>query len=354
MPDPRRILIVRPSALGDVCRTAPVLAALGKAYPDATIDWLVNEAFVPAIEHHPALSEAVPFPRKQLGMAMRRGRLWEGVSFLRRLGARDYDLVIDCQGLARSGLFAWATRAERRVGDANARELGWLGCNERYHVDASLHAVDRMMRLTNATLRRDSSASGGEDYDMRLYAAPAELEWVADQPWSSGGYALLAPTSRWPGKRWPADRFAQVARQLLGRGIDHVVLVGAPGEREQCGALLQLTASDARVLDLVGQTSVGRLLAVIARSSLVVANDSAAVHMAVGFDRPLVALYGPTRVRLVGPYRRAEDVIQHIEPGDLMAHKDETRGIAMMKRIGVEEVVAACASRLAARSSPVP
>jgi heptosyltransferase-1 len=152
-------------------------------------------------------------------------------------------------------------------------------------------------------------------------------------------YAVLAPTSRWASKRWPDVRFAEVARTLLSeQAVERVIVVGAPGERGQCPATLALAADHPRVTDRVGSTSISALMALISRAALVVANDSAAVHMAVGFDRPTVALYGPTDVARVGPYGREADVIQHREPGDANA--------AMMARIGLEEVLNACRVRL--------
>ena len=158
-------------------------------------------------------------------------------------------------------------------------------------------------------------------------------------------FAVIAPTSKWEGKRWPIDRFAAMVPSVLEMGFDAVAVVGSAGERAQCGPMVELAAKEPRVVDLIGATSVAGLLAVIEGSSLVVANDSAALHMAVGFDRPLVALFGPTRVELVGPYRRGADVIQHTRPGDRFAHKDEAAGRAMMERIAVEEVVEAVRAR---------
>ncbi len=90
-------------------------------------------------------------------------------------------------------------------------------------------------------------------------------------------------------------------------------------------------------------------MAVVSRASLVVANDSAALHMAVGFDRALVALFGPTRVERVGPYRRDSDVIQHARPGDRFEHKQPRTTGGMIERIGVEEVFTVCTQRLGHR-----
>jgi heptosyltransferase-1 len=88
----------------------------------------------------------------------------------------------------------------------------------------------------------------------------------------------------------------------------------------------------------MGKTSIGQLMATIRYSAMVIANDSAALHIAVGFDRPSIGLFGPTRVDRVGPYRREADVIQHVESGDDLDHKHAASGLALMKRISVEEV----------------
>lgn len=338
MGEPSRILLIRPSALGDVCKSVPALASLRRAYPDAAIDWLVQDTFADAVRFHPALTDVVAFPRAELSAELRswrtaRLRAWAG-----ELRARKYDLVVDVQGLARSGLVAWATGAPRRVGFVDARELGWLGLTERHAVPAGLHSVDRMMELIRLA---------GVEPVMRmgLHAPPAAIQEVRADARLTDGYVLVAPTSRWPGKRWPADRFAALAAELLRR-IGAVVVVGTASERPQCRELIELADRDPRVVDRIGGTSVGQLMALVKGASLVVANDSAALHMGVGFDRPLVALYGPTDVRAVGPYRREADVIQHLRPGDRFEHKDERLGRAMMDRITIDEVVAACQARL--------
>lgn len=327
---PKSILIIRPSALGDVCRSVPVLASLRSGYPEARIDWLVQDTFADAISGHPALSGVVPFERGRLGKDLKKIRPGSTIRFLRDLRAQRYDLVIDAQGLFRSGMLALTTGARRRVGYANAQEVGWLGYNERHHVDREVHAVDRMLALVErAGVRPDAV--------MRLYSLPAWKQW-AEQTLGSSRAAVLAPTSRWAGKRWPAERFAALAERVLGMGVERVAIVGARSEREQCGPLLELASRDRRVLDLIGRTSVGELMAVVERAAIVVANDSAALHMAVGFERPMVALYGPTSISRVGPYRRERDVIQHVEPGEVLDHKDEPAGREMMERISVEEV----------------
>ncbi|MBX3389461.1 MAG: glycosyltransferase family 9 protein [Phycisphaeraceae bacterium] len=328
---PSRILIVRPSALGDVCRTVPALVSLRAAFPHAQIDWLVQDANADAVRHHPALSNVVDFHRKKLSEGLWRGTATPLLRFAALLRHNRYDVVYDLQGLARSGFFAWLTRAPRRVGLKNAREFGWLGLTHRYEASWSLHTVDRMLEV----LRRDGVPPV---IDMRLYTAPASRERVlADPELRDGLFAVVAPTSRWLSKRWPAERFASVARELLRRGYSRVVLVGAPGEREQCTPLTDLAAKEPRILDRIGTTSIADLMALTEASSLVIANDSAAIHMAVGFGRPLIGLYGATDPKADGPYQRDADVVSHVPPR-AVRHKGISSN-QLMHRISVEEVI---------------
>ena len=351
--NPSRILIIRPSALGDVCRTVPVLVSLRAAFPQAQIDWLVQDAFADAIRAHPALSNVVPFPRRALQPFWNPAVAAKAISWMNHaLRAPRYELVVDCQGLARSGLFAWWTRAPRRVGSRHAAERAWLGYTARHPSGDSLHVVDRMLHLLECegipVIR-----------DMRLYAPnEAETWWNAAPERPAGRYAVFAPTTRWPSKQWPAERWAELAAQVLGRaegsaegdaagssaaprGVEHIVYVGAPAEADAVRAAMPQHAGLAmRCVDLAGKTSVGGLMAVIRSAGLVVANDSAALHMAVGFARPYVALFGPTDPAENGPYGGKEWVVKgdfaECEPP--LHYRDQRLGDRLMRRVAVKQV----------------
>ncbi|MDX2017965.1 MAG: glycosyltransferase family 9 protein [Planctomycetota bacterium] len=308
----------------------PVLASLRAKFPEASIDWLVQDSFADAIRAHPALSGVVPFRRRELGRSSSRLNFGPTLAFLRSLRRERYDLVVDAQGLLRSSIFARATGAPRRVGFADARELGWLLLTEKHRVQA-VHTVDRMLGLVEA-------AGVPALRDMRLYVPPQSLEELAPELRRAAPYVVLAPTSRWPGKQWPAERFAVVASDLTARGLN-CVIVGSASEREQISPVLDLARRNPRVLDRVGGTSIAQLMAWISRAALVIANDSAALHMAVGFDRPIVALFGPTDVAKVGPYQREGSVLQRLVPGDTMDHKDDDIGQRIMARITTTDVL---------------
>lgn len=327
--------------MGDVARTVPLLVALRDAYPNARVDWLVQDTFADVVRAHPALSRTLPFPRREFSRWATRGRWASLVTYLRGFSRECYDLVIDAQGLARSGLITRCTGAPRRIGHADARELGWLAYTSRVPSDPEMHTVERMLSLVRS-LGIPASAS---PRSLRLFT-PAEGSGFASSIPSLAGrpYAVLAPTSRWVSKQWPDDRFATLARSLTAGGTP-VALVGAASERAQIPACTALARENPDVVDLLGSTRVAQLMDVIEHAALVVGNDSAAVHIAVGFARPLVGLYGPTRLHRVGPCGRVSDALQHVRSTDRLEHKDP-RTRVLMERITLPEVVEACRVRL--------
>ncbi len=293
--------MIRPSALGDVARTVPAAVSIQQAWPEAQIDWLVRDTFVDVVRHHPAVNQVISFPRQRFNRFGRsRSVTREVMQYLRDLRDRGYDRVYDLQGLGRSGIFTWATRAPVRVGLANAAELAWLGYNRRHAIDADMHTVDRMLALVEA--------DGIEPVrDMRLYVGDDDRAWadawLAERGIEPERYAILAPTAQWLSKRWPAARFGQVAERLAGGGaFNTAIVVGSPGEDEQVRPLLQRHWT-IRLHGVVGKTSVGRLMALIERCSFALCNDSAALHVAVGLGRRCLGIFGPTDPKQVGPYR---------------------------------------------------
>ncbi|MBC8421611.1 glycosyltransferase family 9 protein [bacterium] len=326
---PKRILFIRPSALGDICRSVPVVARLKKKWPDASIDWLVRSEFVEAVNAHPAVDQVIPFQRQ----ALKRWYFPKGfvkmISFLRSLKSNKYDLVIDGQGLGRSGLFAWATGSPIRIGLASAREFGWLGYTEKVQT-TSEHTVDQMLSLCNYI-----GASDG--IEMELYCNANDSHWWGEYREANAieEYAVIAPTSRWKSKQWPIERFASVAQHLQDLGV-HVVVVGAPTESSQVSTLLELDG----ITNLLPSMTVGRMMAVIAPAKIVIANDSAALHMAVGFNRTLIGLFGPTEPRKVGPYNKLDSVIAANVDYNAVHYRDRALGTQAIEQIETSEVLA--------------
>lgn len=343
-----RILLIRPTALGDVARTVPALVSLRAAFPHARIDWLVHDAFVDVVKHHPALTSVIPFPRSRFGQAWRSASaLGELRRWIQQLRATRYTRVIDLQGLFRSGAITRLTGAPRRIGYANARELGWLGYNEKHNIDPALHAVDRMLALVAAhgvPISHDMTLYVGKDDQRWLEQLRAEHQ-ITD---TDGGFFVVAPTARWRCKCWPIDRYAALTGKILdsGRAGSKVVLLAAPNETAAVAPFVDALRGTGRVI--TPATSVGKMMAILRAARLVLCNDSAPLHIAVGFSRPIVTIFGPTDPALVGPYRRNETIVQ---PPDLTAmgpraYRQANDDQTLISRVTIDAVWAKIESQL--------
>lgn len=348
-----RILIVRPTALGDVSRTVPCLVALRRRYPQAKIDWLVSSAFADVIGYHPDLDDVILFDRQGLakfGRSCTATR--QGFALLNRLRKQRYEMVYDLQGLLRSGMFTFATRAPRRIGFADAREGAARLYTHRHRVDPEQHTVDCMMQL----LAADGLLEANEPPDLQLYLGDADQtwheRWLALNNLPARGYACLAPTAQWGCKCWPIEFFAQVAARLL-RGTEQtpamakLVLLAAGHERLHVARLYDLLTQEHGFKEdelaerlRFPMTSVGQLAALIAGTALLVCNDSAALHIAVGFDRPFVAIHGPTDPARVGPYRNRQWVVQpqRIQADEMSQYRRLHDDDTLIRRVDVEQV----------------
>ncbi len=293
--DPQRIVLIKPSALGDIVHALPVLSALRRRFPRAHITWVVNRAYEPLLLGHPDLDATLPFDRSALrGGWMAAARTF--TEFYRSLRARRFDLAIDLQGLLRSGLIAWASGARRRVALASAREGARWFCTDLVALPrADMHAVDRYWCLAEAL------GSGDADKVFHVPVAPAAAAWAAEvlrelpRPWM-----VLGPGSRWLTKRWPPEHFAALAGRARAEFGGSVVLIGGPDESGLSAAVRARLQGPS--LDLTGRTALPQLAAILARADVMLANDTGPMHLAVALGRPVVAPYTCTRVAWTGPY----------------------------------------------------
>jgi lipopolysaccharide heptosyltransferase I len=324
-----RILLVKPSALGDVCRSMPALASVRAAFPQAEIDWFVQDDFVDAVRAHPALRAVVPFPRRAWKRWWTPASVRGVVGLRRQIRDAGYDLVFDLQGLLRSAIFAQAAGGARRVAWRDAREgSGWLA-SERHARRGGPDATEVMLALLE-----DAGVPALRDPRMHV-PETARQAWRAQRDaMELHRYVALAPTSRWSAKRWPAERWRALAERLASRGT-RVVLLGAGSERDQVRACMPKEGA----VDLCGTLSLGAWLAAIEGADAVVANDSAATHAAVGLGRPLVAIYGATDPAAVGPFGRPECVVAPPGPAPTDPHGyRDPRMVQRMQLIGVDAV----------------
>jgi lipopolysaccharide heptosyltransferase I len=297
--DPQRILIIKPSAIGDVVHALPALNLLRRRWPAAKISWLVTPACAGLLEGHPQLDEVILFQRRRFGNAWRDpkalGGLWR---FSRELRQRRFDLVIDLQGLFRSGWMAWKTRAPIRIGPSNARELGGIFYTHRPYVSWDWHAVERYLAVAHAL-----GCPKDEPVEFHFPTNDADRAAVEALVPEGTRYAVLLPGTNWMTKRWPVKHFAACVGPLKQRHGLASVIAGGPGDSK-------LAEQIPGGINLCGKTSLRQLVALLERAELVIANDSGPMHIAAALGRPLVSPFGPTNPQRTGPYDRLDSVLR--------------------------------------------
>jgi len=341
LPAPDRVLIIKPSALGDVVTAAPVLRGLRRSFPRARIAWLLSETCAPLVRHDSALDDVILFERTRLGRAWRSPSAAAALArFLVSLRGGRFDWVIDLQGLLRSGLFAAATLAPLRAGFADAREGAWAFYNMRVRPRRP-HAVDRNLDL----IRRLGVDATGRD--MRLEISVSGRNF-ADAFCSSGhiepgGFLVCAPTTRWPTKLYPVRHWRTLVSRLSRRLP--VVLIGASGDRALCRQVSEDIGPG--VIDLAGETAVDEMVGLIAASAGVICCDSAAKFIAPAVGVDCITLIGPTRLERTGPYCGGEAILADVPCQGCL--KRRCRHITCMQTIDPFEVISAAHKMLDAK-----
>ena len=339
----RRLLLIKPSSLGDIVHAMPTLAALREQFPQARVTWLVKRQWAPLVEVIAGVDQVCSVSEGLRG--------WLGrVPALRAAG---FDLVVDLQGLFRSGAMARLTGCDHRIGFANAREGSPMFYTQRVAVPSvPMHAVDRYLLVAEAlgatrpTQPRFEFVERSKDRGA-VETMLARAGIVAQQPW-----VAMNVSARWETKRWPAQHFAVVADRLSEAHALPVVLIGGPAERPESLAVTALMRTKA--IDLTGQTPVGLLPGLLRRASVLVTNDSGPMHIAAAVGTPVVALFGPTDPVRTGPYGMGHVVLSHAVECRPCFRRDCTRAVSLecLTAVRPEQVVRAVEQQLERSRKP--
>lgn len=224
----------------------------------------------------------------------------------RPLGARTtVRSVIDLQCLARSAIFGWLANGQLTVGLDETREgaRGFYDVSVR-RASFHTHAVDWYLSVL-------PTLGIPVDRDFQWMPARAEVAAEVRRKWPLSGarWVLFQPGARWATKRWPAENYAELMRQVLGRYPDvRCAILGGADDRLLGERLGQVDST--RCLDLTGKTSLPEMVEWIRACELMVTNDTGPMHVAAALGKPLVSVFGPTEPRRTGPYGRPGDVLQ--------------------------------------------
>ena len=333
----RAILIVRLGAMGDIIHALPVAAALRARFPDARLDWVVDE-------RHLGLLELVPVVDRRIVLRTRSASLRRQVMELRRTLTREsYDIAIDVQGLLKSAVVARLSGARRILGFTapHLRErAARVFYTETHDPGDTAHVIEKNLTLAGS-LGADVSR-----IRVPLQVPPsAALDAVRHRHSAAGAgsFVVLNPGAAWPNKRWPPDRFGAVAQWLRrAHGLNSVVTWG-PGDETMAAAVVEGSSGAA---ELAPSTSIADLIAIVREAALMVSGDTGPVHLAAAVGTPVVGIYGPTDPVRNGPWS-VDDVTVSRFTACGCRHKRRCRVARWcLDDISVDDVVAAITRRI--------
>jgi len=298
----KNILIIKPSALGDIALSLPALTSVRKSFPNAKITWLVRKEYAPLLSMTGNVDDVLIFDRKLLGKCYRSLRsLKELIRFIIGLRRPKFDLVIDLQGLFRTAFFAFLTGSKRRFGMKPSREFSAIFYTDRIEYDEkNIHLIDFYSKIIYAV--------GADEivYDYEL-SPDAETMGRAESLLKEKGlggrpYAVFVTGAAHKRKCWPIEYFAELADKLKQEFGLSVVAVGTDTERPHIQKLKSML--DSELIDLAGKTSIPVLAAVMKNANVVVSNDTGPGHIAEAVGSKLVMIFGPTNPARIHPYKK--------------------------------------------------
>ncbi|RLB44276.1 MAG: lipopolysaccharide heptosyltransferase [Deltaproteobacteria bacterium] len=334
-----KILIIRPSSMGDIVMASSMLRPLKLSFPGSYIAWLLEPAYSPILEAHPLVDEIVVWEKKQWQKSLKTGRVFALTSqllrFSKSLRSKKFDLALEAQGLFRSRLLAWLSGARERVGFCS-NEPGRLLMTRMI----SKGPESKQMGSEYLHMLNEVGAEVGKEFapDLRVTeqdtaTASKKLRRIG----IPGKYAVLAPFTTRPQKHWITDRWADVSRRLRETHNISSVLLG--GSQDVSKAREIVARSKGTCVSLVGDTTIGETMTIVKEASILVGVDTGITHMGAAFATPTIALFGATCPYLFTS-RNNFLVLYHGLPCSPCKRNPTCGGnYYCMEKISVEEVV---------------
>jgi heptosyltransferase-1 len=313
-----RLLVVRLGAMGDILHALPAVTALRLAHPEWAIDWVVEprwqalflaEDSLGRVVSQPLVDRVHFAPTKEWRAAPLSEKTLREIKLLRRtLRAGEYDAVLDLQGAIRSAVVGRMAKCRRLIGEAEPRERAarWL-YSERVATRGE-HVIEQDVELAAAVAGDELTPA-----TPLLPMDPVAEAWADEYLSSSQKVVLINPGAGWGAKRWPLERYAVVAKELIAKDFRVVVNAG-PGEELLAEGLHKATWAPPLTFSL------NQLISLTRRVALVIAGDTGPLHLACALGRPVVGIYGPTDPSRNGPYGTRFKVLRSPE-----SRRDHTR-----------------------------
>lgn len=325
---PKRLCLLRLSAIGDTCHVVPLVRTLQKVWPQTELTWIIGRVEASLLGDIRGVEFVVL--DKRSGLA--------GVSALRKqLKGRRFDVLLHLQTALRAGIASLAIDADLRLGydRVRAKDFQWLFTNAHINSEHRVHQQDTMFAFLEALGIRERVLR----WDIPI---PDEAEAFAQAQAPDGRLLLISPCSsdrRNNFRNWSAENYATVADEAVRRGM-RVILTGGGTERErQYGDDIARLMRAGRPLDLIGKTSLKQLLALLKRADVLISPDSGPAHMATTVGTPVIGLYASSNPQRTGPYLSQQWVVNCYPEAALSAFGKPVEQLAWGKRVRDPEVM---------------
>lgn len=293
MLEPKRVLLIRRKAIGDVLVSMPVAAALRKAWPNARLHLVVDRFAADVVRGSPYVDEIIVYDRERYSRGEPTQRMKSSLRWMRRLRRLRYDVVLDLMGTPQTALWTRVTGAPTRVGRAR-RFRTWA-----YNV--VLPASDHAIRFAGDVFLDWVRAVGIDPgpWQPVPVVRPAEMDddvaaVLQSQFPGDGPLVVLNPSATWSAKAWPHKHFAQLAQLLSDQMGARILVAWGPGEEAARDAVVSLSDGRARAMP---RTDLITLAAYLRASNLLITTDSGPKHVAVAEGTPTLTLFGSTDPR---------------------------------------------------------
>ena len=340
------LLIVRLSAMGDIIHTLPAAAALRQAFPHATLGWLIEERWAELLctlryprsgrrsPQRPLADRVHAVNTAEWRRAPFSFNTWQQMAVgLSQLRGVQYDAVIDFQGAVRSALLARWSGAPIVYGSAQPRENAASMFYTRKSLTNGTHVVEQALALAGAVVPTAGISTVMAESQVQFPVDP-DAESKITSLTADVDFVILNPGAGWGAKRWPSERYGQVAKGLAKDGICSLVNYG-PGEDKLAVAVEAASEGAARKISC----SISELIALTRRARLLIGGDTGPMHLAAALKIPVVAIFGPTNPARNGPFGTQSIVLRSASSlTDHTRHREPEQGLL---EITAGEVIAA-------------
>ncbi len=330
---PQRILIIKPSSIGDIIHSLPFLKAMKGLYPEAELYWLVNRGFEKILEGNPYLKGIIPFDRSIWREDPKKG-IQGFIEMVKEIRSMEFDMVFDLQGLFRSAMISFLTGSKERIGLKYSRELSSIFYTKRLgHSKNDNHAVAR-----NLSMLKDLGASI-EEVEFPIIITEREKERMKEllSFREEDIYIAFNPFGGWSSKRWGFDKYIRLGNLLCKEGYK-IVLLGGPKDIKEAKTIA--SSMEREPILAAGKTDLKELSVLLTYVDLLVTNDTGPMHIAAAVGTPTVSIFGPTDPNRTGPYGNGHIVIT-ADVECRPCFRKKCREMICMDHISIEDVMGA-------------